>query len=234
MTRAARLGRILTLLRASPSGVSRATLMQRLGVSRAALYRDIAVLRDELRHPIVPTANGWRIQKDADPAFVRDEIPGVFLSARECYALLTLYNVLRSLDPGFLDEYVRPLHGVLKRIMVHRNLSSAGLSRKVAVRLGTFERAAPSVFTEVVNALMQEKRLKLRYTAPAGAPIEREVSPQRIVLRSVGWFLDALIEPEKHRVQIALPSIQKARALSRQATTEQLPPESSLGPAPSS
>ena len=77
-------------------------LLDRLGVSRATLKRDIAYMRDRLNAPIVydKELTGYRLDKQGTGD--QYELPGLWFSAQEIYALLTMQHLLVNLDTGGL------------------------------------------------------------------------------------------------------------------------------------
>ncbi|MGH9578360.1 MAG: helix-turn-helix transcriptional regulator [Terriglobales bacterium] len=158
-------------------------------------------------------AGGWRLDESANRGFPRDELPGIWLSARECYALLTLYRVLRGIDPGFLDEFVSPLAGLLKRILDTRKHGTHGFSRKVEIQLGQLEKGLPNLFARVSEALVGDWRLELRFQSEDGKALRREMSPQRIVLTASGWHLHALDHQDGNIRIVALPAIKSAKVM---------------------
>src|SRR5438552_1616301 len=93
MTQAARLRDIVAILENSRHPVPRERLMDELGVSLATLKRDLDVLRDQMRAPIV-----WRRGPNAlERGYVLEDkgwssgklgLPKAWFSASEIYALL--------------------------------------------------------------------------------------------------------------------------------------------------
>jgi predicted DNA-binding transcriptional regulator YafY len=230
MSHAARLGKIMTMLRARRHGIATKQFLDHLGISRSTFFRDIEALRNQ-RQPIVydKEMDGYVLDEGADPAFVREELPGVMLTARECYALLTLHNVLRSIDPGFLDEFVEPLRGVLKQIVINQRFTSLQLNQKVRVALGSFGKPKPTVFSKVAEALVRDRRLEIGLAEWSAGPRERVVSPQRIELTPQGWALHVLDHRDGRVRAIPLPEITRARVLgtvaARRAEFDEIPPE---------
>ncbi|MCE1171422.1 MAG: HTH domain-containing protein, partial [Azovibrio sp.] len=82
----------------SRRSVSFSELMQRLEVSRATLYRDLAVAQDRLGLPLLKDeeTRQYRIDRTADC----QELPGLWFSPREIHALLSMQALLRAMDTG--------------------------------------------------------------------------------------------------------------------------------------
>src|ERR1051326_2233360 len=79
-------------------------LMERLGVSRASVKGDLEYMRSRFNAPIEydREANGYRF--GAPRPGPRYELPGLWFSADEAYALLTMHSLLAELQPGLLEQ----------------------------------------------------------------------------------------------------------------------------------
>ena len=82
--------------------ISRLELQERLGVSWATLKRDLAYMKDQLNAPIVfdRELNGYRFDQPVKAIGPQYELPGLWFSAEEIHALLTMQHLLSSLDRG--------------------------------------------------------------------------------------------------------------------------------------
>ena len=217
----ARLYRIEALIRAR-GHVSLQTLLDELEVSRATLKRDLEYLRSRMGAPIEydRDANGYRFGPDT-AAGGRQELPGLWFNESELYSLLTAQQLLAGLDSdGLLSRHLEPL---LDRI--HQLLGS-GEGAEAADRLikrikvvTALRRPVPSRFFErVSSALLQRKRLHLRYlTRGRGEVGERQVSPQRLVHYRGTWYLDAWCHRVEALRRFALDAIEQAEVLDTKA-----------------
>lgn len=140
MSQAERISRIHFLLRAK-GVVSLEELKETFEVSRATLMRDIELMRDRLGAPVIYDAkeNGYRYDAARFGERV-DELPGLWLSAKEGYAFLTLFNVLRAIDPGFLMYFLDPMRRTLKRLLTSHDFTMWRLDEKVVIDLPNFSR----------------------------------------------------------------------------------------------
>lgn len=101
MDRLDRIFHLYQILRNRRGPVPGAELMERLECSQATLSRDIAFLRDHLGAPIETVREqGYRL--DREQGF---ELPGLWFSAGELRALLTVQALLRELGQGLFDEH---------------------------------------------------------------------------------------------------------------------------------
>ncbi len=118
--------------------LSRAYLLRELEVSYSTLKRDLAVLRDRLNAPVVfdADAGGWRLDTNAQHAGTQYELPGLWLTAQEIHALLTMQHLLSNLDAaGLLGPHIDPLVKRLNQLLVKGAQHPADLARRIRVRL---------------------------------------------------------------------------------------------------
>lgn len=219
MTKTARLYQLERLIR-SRGAVSAAALRAELEVSPATLKRDLEYLRDRMGAPIEydRDRNGYRFgPASAGPAH---ELPGLWFNERELYSLLMAHQLLSGLDAdGMLGRHLEPL---LARI--HELLGPGGaddarvLHRRVRIVSALRRPVAGAVFERVGEALVQRRRLQLRYlTRGRGAVGEREVSPQRLVHYRHTWYLDAWCHQREKLLRFALDAVQQAGILATRA-----------------
>src|SRR3982750_4395675 len=89
--------------------VSFAVFKHELGMSPASVKRDLAYMRDRYNAPIEydREANGYRFGEPRTGP--RYELPGLWFSAEEAYALLSMHTLLAELQPRLLESHVAPL-----------------------------------------------------------------------------------------------------------------------------
>src|SRR5882762_6822078 len=184
--------------------VSFAAFMKELDMSRASVKRDLDYMRDRFNAPIEydRDANGYRF--GAPRLGPRYELPGLWFSASEAYALLSMHTLLAELQPGLLEPHIAPpqqrLRAILggepawkdieKRIRVfqpERRGTSGGKAAdgKEAVHAGAH-------FGLVAAAVLRRSRLWIRhYNRKDDRETEREISPQRLVHYRGNWYVDA-------------------------------------------
>ena len=164
-----------------------------LEVSLATFKRDLEYMRDRFNAPVVwdADARGYRYETKgkAGPKF---ELPGLWFTEDEAYALVTMQHLLSSLDQGgLIGPHIAPLMARLDAIL-GAGEASAGEVRK-RIRLLSFgSRKLPlEHFSLVGSALFKRRRLKIEYYARStNAHSAREVSPQRLVHYRENWYLD--------------------------------------------
>jgi predicted DNA-binding transcriptional regulator YafY len=200
-----RIYRIDQLL-AGRKAVPRAELQEKLGVSWATLKRDLAYMKDRLHAPIVfdRDLGGYRFEKKGQRIGPQYELPGLWFSAEEIHALLTMQHLLANLDTGGpLGSADNPAEEVKKRIRIetvgarHFHLSH---------------------FQAVGSALLRRKRMLIRYHARGtDQETEREISPQRLIYYRDNWYLDAWCHLREDLRAFSLDAIRAADILEKKA-----------------
>jgi predicted DNA-binding transcriptional regulator YafY len=211
MERTERFYKIQNLLR-SRHFVSARDFMAELGISRATFKRDLEYLRDRMHAPIVydrdQEAYGF------DPAIADSELwqlPGLWFSADELQALLTMDRLLGDLQPGVLSELIAPLRKRLKSLLESGQHSAEDIARRIRILSMGSRRVAPAHFRTIATAVLTRKRLKLRHQRRQdGEVIDREVSPQRLVHYRDNWYLDAWCHKRQALRTFGLDAIETA------------------------
>ena len=226
MSETTRIIKLYNLLRAGQA-YSIEHLQEALGISRAQIYRDLKVLREQLNIPIIKDGVGEKYRLDLDPNRIGpiNEIPGLWLDKNESYALLTLLNIFRDIDPGFLATYLSPLRYVLKRAILSSETGGImrGFDRKFSAELPSVAIPDRSEFPAISEALIEDKRLSLEIESSAGESISGEYSPQRIVITTEGWMLDLFCHKTEKLERVNLKTIKSAKVLNIEATQISFP-----------
>src|SRR5258706_8842749 len=196
------------------------TLQDALGVSRATLKRDLAHLRDRLHAPIIfdHELGGYRFNAQSGPG-PKYQLPGMWFSANEALALLTMHHLLESIDAGgLLSPHMAPLRQRLMALLDGPEAPAKEFLRRVKL-LPSQIRKVPLKWFEVVGpALLKRQRLQIRYfTRYSGKSSEREVSPLRLVHYRNNWYLDAWCHATEDIRMFSLDSIEEAQMLTARA-----------------
>ncbi len=171
--------------------VSFQELLDRLEVSPATLKRDLAYMRDRLNAPIVydKEHNGYRFENTTD----NYELPGLWFSAEEIYALLAMEHLLVNLDAGgLLGKQIKPLRSRLLAMLDDGDNSLDEIKKRVRIeKIGT-RKVNYDFFQLIGLALVKRKKLIIEYQSRSKNEItQRAVSPQRIIHYRDNWYLDA-------------------------------------------
>jgi predicted DNA-binding transcriptional regulator YafY len=214
MERTERFYKIQNLLRGRHF-VSTQEFIAELGISRATFKRDLEYLRDRMRAPIVydrdQQAYGF------DPAIADSQLwqlPGLWFSADELQALLTMDRLLGDLQPGVLSELIAPLRKRLRSLLESGEHSAEDIARRIKILSMGSRRVAPAHFRTIATAVLTRQRLKLRHQRRQdGEVIDREVSPQRLVHYRDNWYLDAWCHKRQALRTFGLDAIETAMVM---------------------
>jgi predicted DNA-binding transcriptional regulator YafY len=211
MERTERFYKIQNLLR-SRHFVSTQDFIAELGISRATFKRDLEYLRDRMHAPIVYDRDQQAYS--FDPAIADSklwQLPGLWFSAEELQALLTMDRLLGDLQPGVLSELIGPLRKRLRSLLESGEHSAADIARRIKILSMGSRRVAPAHFRTIATAVLTRKRLRLRHQRRQdGEVIDREVSPQRLVHYRDNWYLDAWCHKRQALRTFGLDAIESA------------------------
>jgi predicted DNA-binding transcriptional regulator YafY len=201
--------------------VSFSAMCSSLGISRATLKRDLEYMRERFNAPIEydREANGYRF--GAPRTGPRYELPGLWFSADEAYALLSMHTLLAELEPGLLEPHVGPLQERLRAI-----LGGEPAWQDIEKRLRVFQPerrvSASSFFPSVAKAVLTRQRLWIRhYNRKDDRETEREISPQRLVHYKDNWYVDAYCHLREDLRSFAVDAIRAAEL--REARAKEIP-----------
>lgn len=216
MDRTERFYKIKELLR-QRKVVSFAVLQAELEVSRSTLKRDIDYLCTRLNNPIEWSreAGGYRLAQIANAANATHELPGLWFSAMEIHALLTMQHLLANLDKGgLLTPHIAPLMDRLNALLGDASDEASQLRRRVRI-IGLAQRSVVlQHFQSVGTALVRRQRLQIAYAARGtGQTTTREISPLRLAHYRENWYLDAWCHLRNNLRNFALDAIVSARLL---------------------
>jgi predicted DNA-binding transcriptional regulator YafY len=201
--------------------VTRQELQERLGVSWATLKRDLAYLKDRLHAPIVHDRDlgGYRFDQGGTRIGPQYELPGLWFSAAEIHALLTMQHLLSNLDTGgLLGPQIKPLLARLTALLGAADNPAEQVQRRVRVETVGARKFDLDHFQAVGSALLRRKRLMIVYHARGtDATTMREVSPQRLVYYRDNWYLDAWCHLRDDLRAFAVDAIERAEILDTRA-----------------
>lgn len=201
--------------------VSFHALMDELEVSRATLKRDLAYLRDRLNAPIVHDrdAGGYRFDTAAKQLGGQYELPGLWFSAEEIHALLTMQHLLANLDTGgLLGPHIKPLLSRLTALIGVADNPAEEVVKRIRILTVGARQLHLDNFQVIGSALLRRKRLIIRYHARGTDEVtEREISPQRLVHYRDNWYLDAWCHLRDELRNFSVDAIQHVELLENKA-----------------
>ena len=201
--------------------ISRQDLLERLGVSWATLKRDLAYMKDRLNAPIIfdRELGGYRFEQPTKAVGPQYDLPGLWFSAEEIHALLTMQHLLSSLDTGgLLGPQIKPLLARLTGLLGSADNSAGEVQRRIRIQTVGARRFKLEQFQVVGSALLRRKRLIIRYHARGtDETTEREISPQRLVHYRDNWYLDAWCHLRNGLRAFSVDAIAHAEMLEKKA-----------------
>lgn len=201
--------------------VPRQELQDRLGVSWATLKRDLAYLKDRLNAPIIfdRDLGGYRFETEGKRVGPQYELPGLWFSAEEIHALLTMQHLLSNLDTGgLLGPQIKPLLARLTGLLGSADNPAEEVQRRIRIETVGARQFHLDHFQAVGSALLRRKRLVIRYHARGTDEVtEREVSPQRLVHYRDNWYLDAWCHLRDGLRAFSVDAIKHAEILDKRA-----------------
>lgn len=193
--------------------------LEELDVSRATFKRDIEYMRDRLHAPIVwdRDAGGYHFEnvKTTGPAY---ELPGLWFSAGELYALLAAHKLLGDIEPGILASHVAPLQARLAALLEASGHSATEVTQRVRL-LSMAKRTVESrFFTDITIALLERKRIEIdAWNRGRNETNTRTISPQRLVHYRDNWYLDAWCHLRNDLRSFSVDAIQRVKVLREKA-----------------
>ena len=187
-------------------------LQDELGCSRATVYRDLAYLRDALMAPIEGDGEaGFRYQTGESDRF---ELPGLWLSSEELYALLAAQQLLVRTAGGVLAGALAPLQKRIEGLLAdHAGVAHWPVER-VRVIPHRGRRLDEASFRVVASTVLERKQLHFEYRARStDERTRRTVSPQRITHYRDNWYLDAWDHDREGLRSFAVDRVTQAKAL---------------------
>lgn len=201
--------------------VKRDELLQRLGVSWATLKRDLAYMRDRLHAPIVfdRDLGGYRFEAPMGQPGPQYDLPGLWFSAQEIHALLTMQHLLSNLDKGgILGPHIQPLLARLSGVIDSSTNSTEEIPKRIRIESMGARKYELTHFQTLGTALLQRRMLRIQYHAKGSNETTcREVSPQRLIHYRDNWYLDGWCHLRKGLRAFSVDSIESAEMIERKA-----------------
>ncbi len=196
--------------------ISRREVEEDLEISHSTFKRDIEYMRDRLNVPILWSRDqeAYVLDPDADVA----ELPGVWFSPGEIYALLEIEQLLERLQPGLLGRQLEPVRERLRKLLESSDKGHREIRRRIKVLPMGTRGINHEVFESLSFALLERRQLRIRHLQRAtGKQSERVVSPQRLVHYRYNWYLDSWCHTRRDIRVFSVDAISAAHALEEPA-----------------
>jgi predicted DNA-binding transcriptional regulator YafY len=193
------------------------TLQEKLECSRATVTRVIEEMRLYFNAPLKYDRehNGYFYDTKKEEVF---ELPGVWFNATELYALLTTQQLLEQTQPGLLGNHLKPLKDRIEKILATVALDKSEIAKRVRILRMAGRSTSSEHFQTVAGALLQRKRLHIRYHSRSDdTETRREISPQRLTHYRDNWYLDAWCHQRNGLRSFAVDRLREAKLLEQTA-----------------
>jgi predicted DNA-binding transcriptional regulator YafY len=195
--------------------VSCQTLQNELECSRATVRRIMTEMRLYFDAPLEYSRehNGYHYAQGEGKAF---ELPGLWFSSTEIYALLSTQQLLSQVQPGLLDAQLKPVRERIEKILAARQLGCDELSSRVHILRMSGRNVEHGCFQAVAGALLQRHSLHIDYHGRGDDQASsREISPQRLIHYRDNWYLDAWCHKRRALRSFAVERIRHAGSLQK-------------------
>jgi len=194
-------------------------LQEKLEVSPATLKRDLAYMRDRLHVPIIfdRELGGYRYENDDSSK--QHPLPGLWFTAEEIHALLTIQHLLSNLDTGgLLGPHIKPLQSRLLVMLDEASSSIDEVTKRIKIETIGSRKFNLVHFQSLSSALINRKMLNIEYYARGSDEVSvREISPQRIIYYRDNWYLDAWCHIRNGLRSFSIDGINKAEILEKRS-----------------
>lgn len=194
-------------------------LQQTLEVSRATLRRDLTYMRERLHAPIVFDADAGGYQYGKPGRGPKFQLPGLWFTADEVLALMTMHQMLDSLGAGgMVGPHIRPLMARFTAILGAADVPAKEMLRRIKIIATPHRRSESKWFELIGSALVKRRRLRIDYyTRHRDEHSVREVSPLRLMHHRNNWYLDAWCHKSEDIRMFSLDAIEAATILEARA-----------------
>jgi predicted DNA-binding transcriptional regulator YafY len=185
-----------------------------LEVSSAQFKRDLEFMRDRLGAPITFDAEtaGYRYSNG------EFNLPGLWFTEPEVYALLMMQALLDKLQPGIVRDQLKPFEGKLRGLLSKSARGADRILDRMEVNVAPQRPVDPIHFQTICDATLRRKQVKMRYYSRyRGAESDRIVSPQRVIYYRGNWYLDAWCHEKMAGRRFAIDAVRTVSVLDEPA-----------------
>jgi len=221
MAKSDSIAQLFNILKQSRYPVTRLTLEDKLECSTATVERYIQDLRDTHNLNIVydREAKGYQLEHNDDTDL---ELPSHLFTTQEINALLLIDQIIKNLEPGFLESDTKALKNHLDKIREKLGGSEELAANRIRmINIGK-RQGNIKYLSLVTQAVLQGKQITIRYDGRSGAKsriekmtqdFSRTLSPQRLTHYRDNWYLDAWCHSQDALRTFALERIEDLELL---------------------
>ena len=190
--------------------------LDELEISRPTFFRDIEYLKERFNAPIEydQSSRAYRF----DPKAEQFELPGIWFTAREAHALLSMQKLLDEVQPGLLKPLLQPLFQRLEKQFGMIDSSLEQMRKRIRIISMASRPVEANYFELISHAVLTRRRLNIEfYNRGRDETTRRQVSPQRLVHYRDNWYLDAHDHMRSQLRTFSLDCIRSVQLLDKKA-----------------
>ena len=201
----------------SKRAVPKLDILNKLEISEATFKRDLTKLRDRLNTPVLfdRELSGYRLEHtDAD-----SELPGLWFNQEEVLALLTIQNMLESLEPTLIGPKIKPLQNRLNDILAKEGLNPSDLTKRIKIVHAGKRMLKLKSFESISKATFERKQISIVHlNRQSGESVNRTISPQQLIHYRDNWYVDAWCHLRNGIRSFSIDAISDCQTLDQPAT----------------
>lgn len=191
------------------------SIMDELQCSRATTHRLLNLLRDQLFAPLESNQHGYYYLAEQSGQY---ELPGLWFTHEELYALLAAYQMLVELEPGLFDQQLAPLKNRIENILRKHGYTSEEVLNRIRILGIGYRKHENKCFRYAATAVLERFQLTIEYISRSKNTLSRRViSPQRLTHYRDNWYLDAWCHDKQAFRTFAIERITKIKQLNEPA-----------------
>jgi predicted DNA-binding transcriptional regulator YafY len=183
--------------------------------------RDLEYMRDRFNAPVIWDADARGYRYESSPASAqRFELPGLWFTEQEVYALMAMQELLENVDQGSLiGPHIAPFRARLDAMLGEGDSTATEIRKRIRLITMASRKQSSAHFSEIGAALFKRKRIEVSYYSRSTNKVDfRELSPQRLVHYRDNWYLDAWCHLRDGLRGFSLDGVQSVRVLPKKAT----------------
>lgn len=175
------------ILRSRRRPVSSKILCEELECSPATFKRLIRIIREQYNYPI----KNCRKEGYFYDANQVEATPGLWFSADQLQALLMMKQWLERLQPNLIHVYFQSLIEHVEKILSLTGKTAQDICQRIQIIPIAQQYIPPHIFLALNQAVLNHKKLNIKYRDIQDQHTKRVVSPQRLIYYRDQWYLDA-------------------------------------------
>jgi len=141
-------------------------------------------------------------------------LPGLWFSQGEVYALLLMESLIEQLQPGLVRDQLKPFEGKLRSLLGKHAHNADAIRDRMQITNAPLRPVDPEHFQTICDAALRQKKLRMRYYSRyRNTESDRTVSPQRVIYYRGNWYLDAWCHQKSAVRRFALDAVRVVAVL---------------------